>query len=315
MSIILILVFMTAILTGCKNTQAPSEKTEEKGDYSVTVIDGLKQEVKFTKKPMKIISVLPSSTEIIYALGEGDRIIGVSDFDNYPNEVTSKEKFGSMELNIEKIIAAKPDMLILSVYHAKTYATNLQQLHDVGIQVLTVEDATTFEGTYQAIKQMGEVLATEPQAEEIIAKMKKDVDDVRSSVKALNVTEKKEVWVEISPSPEIYTAGKGTFVDEMLTMLNADNVAKDIDGWSKMSEEQVVAANPDIIITTYGSYQTDATKQVLSRSGWSQINAIQNQMVFDLPNDPLSRPGPRIVEGLKDLFEAIYGEVAVEKAA
>ncbi len=302
-----ILILLMIFTTGCgQPEEQTTKKSDENNDYSVTVTDGLGKEVTFTEEPKEIISVIPSSTEIIYALGEGDRIVGVSDYDNYPEEVTEKTKYGSMDLNIEGMLAANPDMIILSATQATKYESFKPQFEEAGIEIFVSDDnATTFEGTYESIKTHGEVLQVKDKADEIVTSMKDAVDEISQKADDLDV-ESPKVWVEISPSPEIYTAGKGTFIDEMLTMINAENVAKDVDGWAKMSDELVVAANPDVIITTYGSYSEDPVKQVATRPGWENTNAVKNGQVYDLNNDTLSRPGPRLVDGLNDLFAAVY---------
>ncbi|MDF2556522.1 MAG: iron transporter substrate-binding protein [Bacillales bacterium] len=306
MCITAILVF----LVGCSNekTTVTKEEAKNNGEFPITIVDGNKDKVTIQKKPSKIISIMPSSTEIIYALNEGSRVIGVSDFDNYPPEVTKKDKYGSMELNIEKVLASKADLLVLSAYHKKTYADAVKQFNDAGITVIAIEDASDFNGTYKTVEFFGEILGNKKKASEIVTSMKSTVEDIKKKAAASSEKLDKKVWVEISPSPEIYTAGKGTFIDEMLTIIHATNIAKEVAGWGKFSDEQVVAANPDVVITTYGSYQPDPEQQVLSRKGWESIQAVKNNQVFDLDNDTLSRPGPRLVDGLKQLAETIYPE-------
>jgi iron complex transport system substrate-binding protein len=303
----LLLVF----LAGCGNEKANETKTKpnNKKYTPITIVDGNKDKVTISKSPKKIISIMPSSTEIIYALDEGNRVIGVSDFDNYPPEVTKKEKYGSMELNVEKILASNADLLILSAYHKSTYADAVKQFNDAGITVLAIEDASDFAGTYKTIELFGKILGKEDHSSEIVSSMKSTVKEIKQKAELSSAVLNKKVWVEISPSPDIYTAGKGTFVDEMLTLIHASNIAKDVTGWGKFSDEQVVAANPDTIITTYGSYQPEPELQVLGRKGWESIKAVKEKQVYDLDNDSLSRPGPRLVNGLKQLAETIYPSV------
>lgn len=307
MIVVSILLFL---LVGCSGEKATDTKKESKnnGEFPITIVDGNKDKVTIQNKPTKIISIMPSSTEIIYALDAGDKVIGVSDYDNYPAEVTKKDKYGSMEVNVEKILASKADLLILSAYQKKTYADAVKQFNDAGITVLAIDDASTFDGTYKTIDLFGKILGNKKKASEIVSSMKSTVEEIKKKADATSEKLDKKVWVEISPSPEIYTAGNGTFIDEMLTFIHATNIAKDVTGWGKFSDEQVVAANPDVIITTYGSYQPEPEKQVLGRKGWESITAVKDKQVFDLNNDSLSRPGPRLVDGLKQLAKTIYPE-------
>lgn len=307
------LILMTSLLmiflVGCGNEKANETKPNKNNYTPITIVDGNKDKVTISKKPEKIISIMPSSTEIIYALDEGSRVIGISDFDNYPPEVTKKEKYGSMELNVEKILASNADLLVLSAYHKSTYADAVKQFNDAGITVLAIEDASDFAGTYKTIELFGKILGKDDQSSEIVSNMKSSVKEIKQKAELSSAELNKKVWVEISPSPDIYTAGKGTFVDEMLTIIHASNIAKDVTGWGKFSDEQVVAANPDTIITTYGSYQPEPELQVLGRKGWESIKAVKEKQVYDLDNDSLSRPGPRLVTGLKQLAEKIYPNI------
>ena len=115
--------------------------------------------------------------------------------------------------------------------------------------------------------------------------------------------------MEIAPAPDIYTTGNNTFMDEMLKVINADNVAGDQQGWIKVDQEAIIQKNPDVIITTYGYYVKDPAQQVLSRKGWENLNAVKNKQVIDVNSDLVDRPGPRVVEGVEALAKAIYPEV------
>jgi iron complex transport system substrate-binding protein len=127
--------------------------------------------------------------------------------------------------------------------------------------------------------------------------------------KAGEIKEKKKVFVEVSPAPEVFTTGKNTFMDEMISLINAENIANDQEGWVQMDQEAIIDRNPDVIITTYGFYTENATEQVLSRQGWENVNAIKNMQVIDVDSDTVTRSGPRIVEGVEELAKAVYPEV------
>lgn len=115
--------------------------------------------------------------------------------------------------------------------------------------------------------------------------------------------------VEVSPSPEIYTTGKNTFMDEMLGIISADNVSGELDGWVKLDEESLIAANPDVIITTYGYYTGNPVKEVTGRNGWEDIKAVKNGDVYDVHSDLVTRSGPRLIEGVEELAKSVYPNV------
>ncbi|MBA2873274.1 ABC transporter substrate-binding protein [Thermaerobacillus caldiproteolyticus] len=304
------------LLVGCNSENANNETTAKKQEakteeaaFPVTVKDGLGEEVTIQSEPKKIVSLIPSNTEIAYALGLGEKIVGVSDFDNYPEDAKKKEKIGGTDFNVEKIISLKPDLVLAHASGAHNSKDGLQQLKDAGITVLVVNDAKTFDDVYHSIELIGKATGTTKKAHEIIENMKTKLEAIKEKAKSIKEKDQLKVWVEVSPAPEIYTAGKGTFIDDMLKVISAKNVAGDQEGWPMFTEEKAVALNPDVIITTYGDYVKDATKQVMSRPAWKDVPAVKNKRVYDVNSDLVTRPGPRLVEGVEELAKAIYPEV------
>ncbi|MFH7818078.1 ABC transporter substrate-binding protein [Neobacillus thermocopriae] len=310
---LLVLILTIGGLAGCGESKEQVQKeknVEEKAevkDFPVSMKDASDQVVKIEKKPEKIVSLIPSNTEIAFALGLGDEVVGVSDFDNYPEEAAKKEKIGGTEINLEKIISLKPDLVLAHASTALNSEAALQQLKDVGIPVLVVNDAQNFEHVYDSIKMIGKATGESENAEKLIADMKKRLADLKTKV--AEIKEKKKVLIEVSPAPEIYTTGNNTFMNEMLSWINAENIAADQEGWIKMDQEAMIQKNPDVIITTYGYYVENSAEQVLSRKGWENVTAIKNKQVIDIHSDRVTRSGPRIVEGVEDLAKAIYPEV------
>ena len=147
---------------------------------------------------------------------------------------------------------------------------------------------------------------TSEKGQEIITKMKNEVADIQK--KASVIKEKKKVWIEVSSSPDLYTAGSNTFMGDMLEIIQAENIAADQEGWITISEEQVIERNPDVIITTYGYYIDNPEEQIYGRKAWSEVQAVKDKQIYDVNNDTVSRPGPRLTEGLQILAEKIYPE-------
>ncbi|MGM9923227.1 MAG: helical backbone metal receptor [Bacillus sp. (in: firmicutes)] len=304
------------VLAGCGSTSEESKQEETKteqgetkqGAFPVTIKDSTGKDITIEEKPEKIVSLLPSLTEILFALGLDEEIVGVSDYDNYPEATADKEKVGSQDMNLEKILALQPDVAFLQEYHVQNHANAIKQLEDAGITVIVPEgDQKSFEDAYDVMRLIAKATGTEKEADAIIADMEERVAAIKE--KAKNVKEKKTVWVEVSPQPDIFTTGKDTFMNEMLGMIGAENAAKDQVGWVKMSEEEAVKLNPDVIITTYGYYVEDAAEQVLNRKGWAEIPAVKNKQVFDVDSDTVTRPGPRLVDGVEELAKVIYPDI------
>lgn len=314
-SFLLLLLMSVGILAGCGEEQAPvqenqaGEQVDQKDAqaFPVTITDGLDKEVVIEEKPEKIVSLIPSNTEIAFALGLGDEVVGVSDFDNYPEEVTEKEKIGGQDLNVEKIISLAPDLVLSDASSAINSADGLQQLRDSGIAVVVVNDSTSFKDVYNSIDMIGKATGETENAEKIINDMKVKIAEIEE--KTAEITEQKSVIVEVSPAPDLFVVGKNTFMDEMLTLIHAKNGVGDQEGWINLDQESYIERNPDVIITTYGFYTENAVEQVLGREGWKDVSAVKNKEVLDVHADLVTRPGPRLAEGLEELAKAVYPEV------
>jgi iron complex transport system substrate-binding protein len=304
------------LLAGCNNTtdngkkEANKIEQTEKVSFPVTIDDGNGQKVIINEKPEKIVSLLPSNTEISYALGLGKEIVGVSDFDNYPKDVLKKEKVGGQQINVEKIISLSPQLVLANSTIKKE---GLQQLKDAGITVLVVNDAENFKQVYRSIEMIGKATGESQKAENLIADLKKKLIAIQEKAKKIKTADQKKVFVEVVPEPEIYTAGKNTFIDEILNIIHAENAAKDLNGWAMVNDEAVVKMNPDIILTTFGFYVKDPVGKVLSTKGWQEISAVKNKQVIDVNSDRVTRPGPRLLEGVEDIAKAVYPDIFAKK--
>ena len=307
-----LLVLVTCLVLGACGAQsvetidsqtADSETTERSNDsvetqYPLTVTDDSGVDVTVEKEPERIVSILPSVTEIAFALGLDDEIIAVTDNDDYPEQVHEKEKVGGMELNVEKIVALEPDLVLAGLLNGEV----VEKLRDLGLTVL-VSEGESLEDTYASIELIGNVTNRVAEAKEIVSKMQEDVRQVEEWVSGIPDEERVNVWLEVSP--ELYTAGAGTSIDELISIAGGKNVAAEqLEGWGQLSEENVVALNPDVIVGTYA--ESDVRQAVADRSAWSDITAVKENRVYGIEESLLSRPGPRLTEGLRRLAELFY---------
>lgn len=304
-----------SLLTACgQNDAQPKEnktdntsvQEEKAASYPMTLTDVTGNEITLEEAPKAIVSMIPSNTEILYELGLSEEIVGVSDYDNYPEEAASKEKIGGMEFNVEKIISLNPDLVLAHESALGTWDAGLQQLRDAGVQVYTVTNAETFDATYETIHEIGEATGKTEEATKIVEDMKAKIKEVQDKV--AKVDTKKKVLVEVSPEPEIYTPAGNTIMNEMLGMINAENLVADLDGWIKIDPEEIVKRNPDVILTTYGNYTPDAVNLVLNRNGFSGVTAVKNKAVHDMDADLTGRMGPRLADGLELVAKNVYPE-------
>ena len=289
-----------------ENTEASNETEED--SFPITIKDALENEVTIDEEPETIVSLIPSNTEIVYALGAGEKVIGVSDLDNYPEDVLNKEKIGSMDYNIEKIISLKPDVVLAHESIANYAAEGFQQLQDAGLTVIIIKNASSFEDVYSTIETIGKITGKYTASKEVVTNMKTKVAEIKEKSEVINEEEKLVVWTEISPAPELYTTGKGTFMHEMLEMIGAHNAAGNQEGWPPYTEEDAVLLNPDVILVTY-NFIDNPVDQVLTRDAWGNVPAVQNKRVYEVNDDLVSRPGPRLLEGVEELATKIYPEI------
>lgn len=285
-----------------KTDAEPTNKGEEQANYTVT--DDLDNELTFEKVPETVVSLIPSNTEILYGIGAGEKVIGATDYDNYPAEAAEVERISdSVVFNAERIIEMDPDVVI---GYSTGAPTGYEELEAAGIQVFVIESAQSFEDVYGDIEQISTVMGLEDKGDTLNSSIQQQIEEVQEKIEGVEA--KKQVFFEISPSPEIYTAGQKTFQQEILNHANVENIFGDLEGWPKISEEEVITRNPEIITTTV-SYTEDPIGEIKAREGWSDIEAIQNDQVFFLDSDITSRPGPRIGDAVELVAKTIYPDL------
>ena len=309
-----VLMMAFVLLVGCSQgdtqqsstdkTNTTSQNNDKTSTYPMTVKDALGNHIEFKEAPKRIVSLVPSNTEILFALGLEHEIVGVNDNDDYPKAATKKTKIGGMEFNVEKVLSLKPDAVFAHESNAKSVEAGLQQLKDAGIPVFVVKSATSFEETYSTIKQLGQITNKEQKADQIITSMKKKVKDVQAKV--ANVKQR-TAFVETADEPDIFTAGKDTFMQEIFDLAKIKNVVDDQSGWFKIDTEEIVKRNPDTIIVME-DYVPNIVEKVKKRQGFDSITAVKNDAVVKVDQDLTARTGPRLADGLEEIAKAVYPE-------
>ncbi|MGF3105819.1 ABC transporter substrate-binding protein [Rossellomorea sp. DUT-2] len=304
----LLLSIILVVFAGCSNGEEVTSTKEVKPEnesYSVT--DDRGEEISFEKVPETVISLQPSNTEILFAIGAGDKVTGATEYDNYPEEAKEiKRVSDSMTVNAEEVIALKPEVVI-------AYTTGddagVKQLEEAGLNVFVIQSAQTFEDVYGDIEQIATVMGVEKKGNELVDGIKQQISDVKEKVSTLK--EKEQVYFEISPSPDIYTAGAETFQQEILETAGVENIFVDQKGWVKVAEEEIIKRNPNMILTTVG-YVDEQTAEIKSRESWKDVHAVKNGQVYFLDSDIMSRPGPRIGEAVELTAKTVYPELFSE---
>lgn len=271
--------------------------------FALAVFMGFSPAVAETARQARYISLAPSTTEILFALGLGKEIVGVSSFCNYPKEALNKPKIGDFSNpNIEKILSLKPDYIFCT---GLEQAQTIHKLKSLNLNVY-VADPANLKELFNTIKEIGIITGRQSQAGELINKMHQDITAVNEKVKSVPQEKRVKVFIEIWHEP-LMTAGKGSIVDELITLAGGVNIAGELmRPYSNFSPEKVVDLNPQVIILAYMDKEAPL-KLVESRFGWGNITAVKNKRVFnDIDPDTLLRPGPRITDGLTELYKKLY---------
>ncbi|MDD5439768.1 MAG: cobalamin-binding protein [Candidatus Omnitrophica bacterium] len=254
--------------------------------------------------PLRVISLAPATTEILFALGLDKEIVGVSQFCDYPEQCRTREKVGTFSApNIEKIVEVTPDVIFCTGLEQGPAVTKLRQL---GFKVV-VSDPRNFKELFRSIETIGSVTGKTAEAHALVGIMKERVKKVADDVSRVPLKERPRMYIEIWYSP-LSTAGRGSFLDELIKEAGGINIASDMPRpYGGMSPERVIAGDPECIVLAYMSKGAPA-KILEKRFGWNGITALRNGRIYcDIVPNLLLRPGPRLVEGLEELHKRLYG--------
>ena len=278
----------------------------------LTVTDMKGREITLDAPASRIVAITASDVEILYALGAGDLLVGRGEYCDWPAEVLDKPVVKSgAETNLEEILALEPDVVIMATM-AQT-EDQVNALEAAGVKVI-VSDAQNLEGVYTAITLIGDVVGKADEAAAIV----KEMQDTFAEIRAKAENTGKTVYFEISPLQwGLWAAGKNTFMDELAEICGLTNAFAEIDGWGEVSEEQVLAKDPDYIVTTsmYWGEGPTPVEEIASRAGWDQLKAVKNNQIFNADSNAITRPGPRLMDAVRDLFSFISGDVEEAPAA
>ncbi|MFQ6000723.1 MAG: ABC transporter substrate-binding protein [Anaerolineae bacterium] len=267
---------------------------------TVVVVDDAQRTVEIIGVPERIISLAPSNTEILFALGLGDRVVGVSDWSDYPPKAREIEKVGGMPLNKEKIVSLEPDLLLAA---GITSSEDIAWMEEMGLVVLVL-NSIDIEGVLRDIELVGRAAGAEEGATKLVTQMRTDYEAVVSKTRGAKGL---RVFIELDET--LYTVAPGSFIHPLVVLAGGENIASDADNpYPQFSAEEVIARDPEVIILADAEYGV-TPEAVAGRPGWEVITAVKNGAVYPIDGDIISRPGPRIVDGLEELARIIHPEL------
>ena len=291
----LIMTLSIFVLSGC------SSQT----DRMVTDREGT--EVNIPTKIEKIISTAPSNTEVLMALGLGDKLVAI---DKYSTDIeginTELPQIDFLNPDAETIIGLEPDIVKASG-HNKTGSVEdpFKAISEAGIPVVYIPSSDSIDGIYKDIEFIADVVNERSKGKEIVDDMKAQVEEIKAI--GDTITDKKSVYFEISPAPYLSSFGKSTFLNEMIEIIGAKNIFENEEGWVSPTAEAIIDANPDVIITNAG-YMENPTEEIKSRDAWENINAIKNNEVYLVDQNASSRPSQNVIKALEQMAKAVYPE-------
>lgn len=292
--------FCLALLVAASCSKPNNDKTDSQVAVHQT-IDEAGRTITVPDTVSRFISLAPSLTEIVYAIGAGEGLVGRTSYCTYPAEAQKVEAVGdTLKPSIERIIALRPQIVFVSTASQLEAFTNELEAHHIAVYVT---DSHDLEGVFHSIERIAEVLGKRPQADELLKQLRARVSSVAEKVKSQPPV---RVFYQVSEEP-LYTIGREAFITDLIKRAGGVSVTAEIPGaWLKYSAESALAAKPEAIIMPGGGSMGDANYNVAS--ALKRSPAVISGRVYKVNADHLSRPGPRAVDGLEDLAQALHPE-------
>lgn len=296
----LLVTLLIVLLTACAPQATPMP-------VALTFTDGLGREISWNGPAQKVISLAPSNTEILFAIGAGSQVVGRDNLSDYPAEAANVTDIGSSfeALNTELIVSLKPDLVLAAEINTPE---QVKQLEDLGLTVYYLKNPLTLEEMYGNLEIVAQMTGHETETATLIESLKARVAAVDEKI--ATISSRPNVFYELDATDPAkpYTAGKGTFITQLIERAGGQNIAADIDGYPQLSLEQVVAADPAFIILGDAAYGV-TPESIASRPGWENLSAVKNNQVFPFDDNLVSRPGPRLVDALEELAKLLRPEL------
>ncbi|MBN1219373.1 MAG: cobalamin-binding protein [Anaerolineae bacterium] len=311
-------VLLALLLTGCVQSVSPTPAPSPAATpaslpastslpaatFPLTLTDDLGREVTIEDRPERIVSLLPSNTEVLFAVGAGGQVVGVTSYCNYPEEATAREQVGGItnqSLSVETIVALEPDLVLASGSQDEI----IQVLQDTGLAVIVLEPAT-FDDIYANIELVGQVTGHFDQATALTTDLRNRVAAIGAKVGTIPADQRVTVFYEVWHDP-LMTAGPHTFIGQLVELAGGKSIFHDVaEDWPQVSAEVIIERNPEVIIGPDNHSDELTIDNITSRAGWDNINAVTNKRIYIYNGDAISRPGPRIVDILEEVARDLY---------
>ncbi|EKJ5014671.1 TPA: ABC transporter substrate-binding protein [Enterococcus faecalis] len=293
-------------LAGCGKQEKKATTSSEKTEVTLPTKDRSGKEITLPKEATKIISLVPSTTEVIEDLGKTDQLIAVdTQSSTMMTDLKKLPQMDMMAVDAEKLIALKPQIVYVNDINLASSESVWKQVEDAGITVVNIPTSTSIKAIKEDVQFIADSLSEHEKGQKLIKTMDQEIDEVAKIGKTIK--KPKTVLFEVAALPDIYSFGNGTFLNEMIETIGAKNVLANEKGWLPVTEEAAVAAKPEVILTNV-NYMKDPAKEILARKNWENVPAVQNKEVFEIDNMSSSLPNNHITKALKQMAKAVYPE-------
>jgi iron complex transport system substrate-binding protein len=303
------LFLLTPTLVACANDETPqvtavaeSSTTVAVADFPVTVGD-----LTLDAEPQRVVSMSATATEMLFAIGAGEKLVAVDNFSNYPAETASLEKVDAYQPNVEAISALQPDLVIISYDPGNL----IEQLNALSIPVFSANAVANLDGVYEQITQLGSLTGRSDEAMSVVATMQSEIGEIVAGITKTDPP--LTYFYELDPT--LYTITSNTFVGGVMSSLGLVSIADGVEAgndYPQLSAEVLVEKDPDIIFLADTKCCAQSAQTVAARDGWAELSAVRTSNIVELDDDIASRWGPRLVDLVRVVADAVAAALAKE---
>ena len=301
--VVSLLAVLLLTLASCGGAVSVSPSPSVAGSpFPATLVDFQNRSVTVPARPERLVSIGPSITAFLFALGAGPRVVGVDDYSDEPAEAATREHVGGIKVNFEKVVALKPDL----VFSVKFSDGTIEKLQSASLNVLVV-DPQSVSDVAKTATLLGKAVGAD--GETLARGIQQRVDIIKTKI--ATTTSRPRVYHEIDASDpaKIFTVGPGSYINDLIEIAGGANVAaRASSAYPQLSAEEILRSDPEIIVLAADAYSSKPA-DVVARPGWSIIAAVKGNRIFTIDPNLINRPGPRVGEAAEAYAKLVHPEL------
>jgi iron complex transport system substrate-binding protein len=270
--------------------------------FPATLTDFQNRSVTVPTRPLRLVSIGPSITAFLFALGAGPRVVGVDDFSDEPAEAATREHVGGIKVNFERVVALKPDL----VFSVKFSDGTIEKLQSASLNVVVV-DPQSVSDVAKTATLLGKAVGAD--GESLARSIQQRVDVVKTKIAATTTRPRVYHEIDASDPAKIFTVGPGSYINDLIEIAGGTNIAARAgSAYPQLSAEEILRSDPEIIVLAADAYSSKPG-DVAARQGWSIITAVKNNRMFTIDPNLINRPGPRVGEAAEAYAKLVHPEL------